>query len=89
MFQPTPSICRHWSDSSGATAPCPPRPDDFTSIPGIGITAGNRLYRAGIRSYRDLARAEPGCLQRILGEPRPGGSYETWIAEARNLAGAC
>lgn len=65
----------------------PAGPDDLTAIRGIGITAENRLYRAGIRSFGDLAKSRPEQLEKILGEPRPGISYESLIAKARRLAG--
>ena len=60
--------------------------DDLTRIRGIGIATGDRLKRAGIKSYADLGRATPEKLQKILGKPRAGGNYEAWIAEARDLA---
>ena len=61
------------------------RPDSLRAIQGIGITAENRLYRAGIRSFRELAESRPAELREILGAPRPGVSYEAWIAGARAL----
>ena len=33
--------------------------DDLTAILGIGITLQNRLNRAGIMTYADLAEAKP------------------------------
>ena len=72
--------------SLGATAPyCPP--DKLTAIQGIGIIGENRLYRAGIRSFAQLAATTPERLELILGDPRPGSSYESLIADARKLAG--
>jgi len=60
--------------------------DDLTAIRGIGIAAENRLFRAGIRSFDALAKAGPERLKKILGDPLPGVSYESWIASARALS---
>ena len=83
MTQPMPST--HPPSSGGTVAKVTSR-DDLTAIQGIGITAENRLYRAGIRSFVDLASAAPETLEKILGEPRPGICYAVWIAHAQALA---
>ncbi len=61
-------------------------PDDLTAIRGIGIATQDRLYRAGIKSYGQLARATPEDVQEILGKFAGGASIEKWIAEAKQLA---
>lgn len=61
-------------------------PDDLTTLEGIGMTAENRLYRAGIRSFADLAASTPERLKKIMGAPRPGISYENLIASAQKHA---
>ncbi len=61
--------------------------DDLTRIRGIGIATEDRLYRAGIKSYDQLAGATPEELQKILGKPRADISYEAWVARARDLSG--
>ncbi len=60
--------------------------DDLTAIGGIGIATQNRLYRAGIRSYAQLARATPEDVRSILGTFAGGASVEKWIAQAKQLA---
>ncbi len=60
--------------------------DDLTAIRGIGIANQNRLYRAGIKSYGQLARATPEDVRKILGKLAEGATVEGWIAQARNLA---
>ena len=60
--------------------------DDLAAIRGIGIATENRLYRAGIKSYDQLARATPEDVRKILGKLAGGASVEDWIAQARNLA---
>ncbi len=61
-------------------------PDDLTAIRGIGIATQDRLYRAGIKSYGQLARATPEDVREILGKFAGGASVEKWIAQAKQLA---
>ncbi len=60
--------------------------DHLTAIRGIGIATENRLYRAGIKSYGQLARATPEDVRAILGKFAGGASVEKWIAQAKQLA---
>ena len=60
--------------------------DHLTAIRGIGIATENRLYRAGIKSYGQLARATPEEVREILGRLAGGADVEDWIAQARDLA---
>ena len=61
--------------------------DDLTAIRGIGIVNQNRLNVAGIKSYAQLARADPEELRKILGRLGGGAAFEDWIDQARKLAG--
>ncbi len=58
----------------------------MTAIRGIGIATQDRLYRAGITSYGQLARATAGDVRKILGKLAGGANVEKWIAEAKQLA---
>ena len=60
--------------------------DHLTAIRGIGIAIQNRLNRAGIKSYGQLARATPEDVRKILGKFAGGASVEDWIAQAKQLA---
>ncbi len=60
--------------------------DDLTTIGGIGIATQTRLYRAGIKSYGQLARTSPAEVRDILGKFAGGADIEDWIAQARELA---
>lgn len=62
--------------------------DDLTVIRGIGITTQDRLYRAGIRSFSQLAESPPERIQTILGKMARGAKVESWIAQAADLAKA-
>ena len=60
--------------------------DDLTAIRGMGIATQNRLYRAGIKSYGQLARATPEDVRKILGKLAGGATVGDWIAQAKQLA---
>ncbi len=92
-------LCRLWrcptsgsdrqdraADRAEANLPDESSPDDLTAIRGIGIATQDRLYRAGIKSYGQLARASPEEVREILGKFAGGASVEKWIAEAKQLA---
>jgi predicted flap endonuclease-1-like 5' DNA nuclease len=60
--------------------------DDLTAIRGIGITMQNRLNRAGITTYAQLAEAKPEHMREVLGGKLPrGAKVEAWISQAREL----
>ena len=92
-------LCRLWrcpapgpdrqeraADKAAANSPDESSSDDLTAIRGIGIATENRLYRAGIKSYGQLARATPEEVREILGRFAGGADVEDWIAQARDLA---
>ena len=60
--------------------------DDLTAIQGIGITMQNRLNRAGITTYAQLAEAKPEHVREVLGgKLSRGAKVEAWISQAREL----
>ncbi len=92
-------LCRMWrcpapgpgrqeraADNAAANSPDESSSDDLTAIREIGIATQNRLYRAGIKSYGQLARATPEDVRKILGRLAGGATVEDWIAQAGNLA---
>ncbi len=92
-------LCRLWkcpapgpgrqeraADNAAANSPDESSSDHLTAIRGIGIATQTRLYRAGIKSYGQLARATPEDVRKILGKLAEGATVEGWIAQARNLA---
>ncbi len=60
--------------------------DDLTAIRGVGITMQDRLNRAGITTYAQLAEAKPEHVRKALGKFSRGASVEEWISQARELA---
>ena len=59
--------------------------DDLTVIRGIGIATQDRLYRAGIKSFSQLAKASPEKVREVLGISARGAKVESWIKEAAGL----
>ncbi len=62
--------------------------NDLTVIRGIGIATQDRLYRAGIKSFSQLAQSSPENVREILGKMGGGAKVETWIKQAAGLAKA-
>ncbi len=92
-------LCRLWrcpspgpgrrqlaADNAAANSPDESSSSHLTTIRGIGIATQNRLYRAGIKSYGQLARATPEDVRKILGKLAGGATVEDWIAQAKQLA---
>lgn len=60
--------------------------DDLTTIKGIGPTFAKRLKEAGIKTFKQVAEADPERLRQITkirDWQRP--SAEEWIEEAQSL----
>ncbi len=74
------------AEQAAGSSPDESSSDDLSAIRGIGIANQDRLYRAGIKSYDQLARATPEDVRGILGKFAGGASVEKWIAEAKQLA---
>ena len=83
---PGPGRQERAADKAAANSPDESSSDHLTAIRGIGIATENRLYRAGIKSYAQLARASPEDVRAILGKFAGGASVEKWIAQAKQLA---
>ncbi len=59
-------------------------PDDFEPIQGIGKIFEQRLYSAGIRTYRELANTSEERLAEICQARKPlVPDYGSWIRQAR------
>ena len=99
MFSLTGMLCRAWKcaahcvgdqersvEKPGSQATEENVSDDLTAIRGIGIASQNRLNVAGIKSYAQLASADPEELRKMLGRKGRGAKVEDWIAKARKLA---
>ncbi len=60
--------------------------DDLTAIRGIGAATQMRLNAAGIKSYAQLAEADPEDVREALNEQQQNTKVERWISQARELA---
>ncbi len=83
---PGPGKRERAADKAAGNSPDESSLDHLTAIRGIGIATENRLYRAGIKSYGQLARAMPEDVRKILGKLAGDATVEKWIAQARELA---
>ncbi len=83
---PGPGRRERAADKAAASSPNESSSDDLTAIRGIGIATQDRLYRAGIKSYGQLARTSPAEVREILGKVAAGATVEDWIAQAKQLA---
>ncbi len=63
-------------------------PDDFERINGIGKVYEQRLYAAGIRTYRALAAAKVDDLATIIGRQIVQPDLHAWISQAQALLAA-
>jgi predicted flap endonuclease-1-like 5' DNA nuclease len=61
--------------------------DNLTTIHGIGPALQQRLDRAGICTYIQLALSSPEDLRKALGDAGRLANVEDWIVQARSLAG--
>ena len=59
--------------------------NDLSAIQGIGIIIQNRLNRAGITTYAQLAEAKPEQVGEALGKLSRDARVEAWISHARDL----
>ncbi len=94
MFTLTKILCRLWrcaapsqgrdqaGESNDSTS------DDLTVIRGIGIATQDRLYRAGLKSFSELAQSSPEKIREALGKMARGAKVETWIEQAAGLTKA-
>jgi predicted flap endonuclease-1-like 5' DNA nuclease len=61
------------------------KPDDLTTIKGIGPTFAKRLNEAGITTYAAVAAASADHLREVTKAP-PMADPDEWIAQARQIA---
>ncbi len=61
--------------------------DNLTTIHGIGPAFQQRLDRAGICTYIQLALSSPEDLRKALGDAGRLSNVDDWIVQARSLAG--
>lgn len=60
-------------------------PDNLSMIKGVGDAYKQRLYNAGIYTWRQVAESEPETLRRIT-RAKPNANINGWRQQARELA---
>ena len=61
--------------------------DDLEIINGIGLVFAKKLKRGGVRTFKQLAQAEPDQLAAIVKAPEwRTPDYASWIEQAKQLA---
>jgi predicted flap endonuclease-1-like 5' DNA nuclease len=61
-----------------------PQTDDLTEIKGIGPAIAERLNALGVRTFAELAAADPEELAEWIGRrPVTADRVREWIAEAK------
>jgi predicted flap endonuclease-1-like 5' DNA nuclease len=73
-----------WRPAPGEPAVAKPQADDLTVIRGIGPAIAERLNALGVRSFAELAAADPEDLAEWIGRrPVTADRVRDWIAEAK------
>ena len=75
----------HWSKDSTVTARATNHPDDLSKIRGIGDVYKQRLYRAGIYTWHQIAEADTDTLRKAT-SAYPSSNVEEWPEQATKLA---
>jgi predicted flap endonuclease-1-like 5' DNA nuclease len=73
-----------WRPAPGEPAVAKPQTDDLTEIKGIGPAIAERLNALGVRTFAELAAANPEELAEWIGRrPVTADRVRDWIAEAK------
>jgi len=74
-----------WSTDPALTRRATNHPDDLSKIRGIGDVYKQRLYRAGVYTWHQIAEADTDALRRAT-SAYPSSNVEEWPEQARRLA---
>jgi predicted flap endonuclease-1-like 5' DNA nuclease len=73
-----------WRPAPGEPAVATPETDDLTVIRGIGPAIARKLDALGIRTFADLAAADPEDLAgKVASRPVTASRVREWVAEAK------
>jgi predicted flap endonuclease-1-like 5' DNA nuclease len=76
-----------WRPASSDPSATGAEPDDLTKIKGIGPAIGHQLDGFGVKTFTDLAAADPEDLAKKIGKrPVTPDRVRDWIAEAKKRA---
>jgi predicted flap endonuclease-1-like 5' DNA nuclease len=73
-----------WRPTRGEPPVTKPQADDLTVIRGIGPAIARKLDALGIRSFSDLAEADPEDLAaKLASRPVTASRIQEWVTEAK------
>jgi len=75
---------QRWFNKPELTQPSKEYPDDLSKIKGIGDVYKQRLYRAGIYTWKQIAEADSDTLRRAT-SAYPSSNVEEWHGQAQKL----
>jgi predicted flap endonuclease-1-like 5' DNA nuclease len=84
---PTPALSPvrlRWVNNPELTQRSKEYPDDLSKIKGIGDVYKQRLYRAGIYTWKQIAEADTETLRRAT-SAYPSSNVEEWLVQAQKL----
>jgi predicted flap endonuclease-1-like 5' DNA nuclease len=85
VAQPALSPARsRWVNDPILTARTTEYPDDLSKIKGIGDVYKQRLYRAGVYTWKQIAEADTELLRRAT-SAYPSSNVEEWLVQAEKL----
>jgi predicted flap endonuclease-1-like 5' DNA nuclease len=77
-------VRQRWLGNPDLTQRTQEFPDDLSKIKGIGDVYKQRLYRAGICTWRQIAEGDLEVLRKATGA-HPSSNVEDWPVQARKL----
>ena len=75
---------QRWANDPKLTARSQEYPDDLSKIKGIGDVYKQRLYRAGIYTWKQIVEADSETLRRAT-SAYPSSNVEEWVTQAEKL----
>lgn len=75
---------QRWANDPKLTARSEEYPDDLSKIKGIGDVYKQRLYRAGIYTWKQIVEADSETLRRAT-SAYPSSNVEEWVTQAEKL----
>lgn len=75
---------QRWVDKPELTLPSKDSPDDLSKIKGIGDVYKQRLYRAGIYTWKQIAETDIETLRRAT-SAYPSSNIDDWLVQAQKL----
>ena len=80
---PTP-LRQRWINNPALTRRTEEYPDDLSKIKGIGDVYKQRLYRAGIYTWKQIAESDLDTLRRAT-SAYPSSNVDEWVVQAQKL----